>query len=105
VGRMLRKKIQSNLRKVDKKQRIKPIQAYIMTNMYPGTYTKAIDEIKKLNYVESISVVTGNYNLVVKVNVKNLNQLHKLTNQIHKVDGIEQTNTQVIEKECKPLSR
>jgi len=100
---MLRNKIQSNSRKLDKKQQIKPIQAYIMTNMYPGTYSKAIDEIRKLNFVENISVVTGDYNVVVKVNVKNLGQLHKLTSQIHKVNGVEKTNTQVIEKECKSL--
>jgi len=48
VGRMLQKKIQSNLRKAEKRQQFKSIQAYIMTNMYPGTYTKAIDEIKKI---------------------------------------------------------
>ena len=75
-----------------------------MTNMYPGAYTKALDEMKKIKYIEKISVVTGDYDIVVKVNVKNLEQLHKLTCQLHKVDGVEKTNTQVIEKECKSLS-
>ncbi len=105
VGRMLQKNLQSNSRIVDKKQQINSIQAYIMTNMYPGTYNKAIDEIKKLNCVENISIVTGDYNIVVKVNVKNLGELHKLTNKIHKINGVEKTNTQIIEKECKLLSR
>jgi DNA-binding Lrp family transcriptional regulator len=72
--------------------------------MYPGIYTRALDEIKKLNYLEKISVVTGDYDIVVKVNVKNLEQLHKLTNQLQKVNGVEKTNTQVIEKELKSLS-
>ena len=75
-----------------------------MTNMYPGAYTKALDEMKKIKYVEKISVVTGDYDIVVKVNVKNLEQLHKLTSQLQKINGVEKTNTQIIEKECKSLS-
>ena len=78
------------------------IQAYIMTNMYPGAYTKALDEIKKINNIEKISVVNGDYDIVVKVNVRNLEKLHKLTSQLHEINGIEKTNTYIIEKECKP---
>ncbi|MDH7516792.1 MAG: Lrp/AsnC ligand binding domain-containing protein [Candidatus Thermoplasmatota archaeon] len=74
-----------------------------MTNMYPGTYNKALDEIKKLNHIEKISIVTGDCDIVIKVNVKNLSQLHELTSQLQKLDGIEKTNTHVIEKECKSL--
>lgn len=101
---MQRRKLQMNSTKIDIKKQYTPIQAYIMTNMYPGTYNKALDEIKKINNVEKISVVTGSYDIIVKVNVKNLGQLHKLTNQLHKVDGVEKTNTRVIEKECKSSS-
>lgn len=75
------------------------VRAYIMTSMYPGTYTKALDEIKKINDIEKISIVTGEYDIVVKVNVKNLEHLHKLTSQLRIVNGIEKTTTQVIEKE------
>jgi DNA-binding Lrp family transcriptional regulator len=104
VRSMHRKIIQTNSTKVYKKEQFKPIQAYIMTNMYPGIYTKALDEIKKLNYKEKISLVTGDYDIVVKVNVKNLEQLNNLTSQLQKVNGVEKTNTQVIEKEFKLLS-
>jgi DNA-binding Lrp family transcriptional regulator len=69
--------------------------------MYPGMYNKALDEMKKIKNIEKISIVTGDYDIIVKVNVKNLEQLHKLTSQIHKVNGVEKTNTQIIEKECK----
>ena len=87
-----------------KKKQYRSIQAYIMTNMYPGAYTKALNEMKKIKNIEKISIVTGDYDIVVKVNVKNLEQLHNLTSQLHKVNGVERTNTQVIEKECKSLS-
>jgi DNA-binding Lrp family transcriptional regulator len=102
---MQRKKLQITSTKIDIKKQYAPIQAYIMTNMYPGTYNKALEEIKKITHVEKISIVTGSYDLVVKVNVKNLGQLHKLTNQLHKVNGVEKTNTQVIEKECRSFQR
>jgi DNA-binding Lrp family transcriptional regulator len=104
VGRMHRKIIQTNSTTADKKEQCKPIQAYIMTNMYPGVYTKALDEIKKFNYIEKISIVTGDYDIVVKVNVINLEQLHNLTSQLQKVNGVEKTNTQIIEKEFTTLS-
>jgi DNA-binding Lrp family transcriptional regulator len=97
---MLQKKLLTHSKTANKKQ-YGQIQAYIMTNMYPGIYDKALDEIKKISNIEKISVVTGDYDIVVKVNVKNLGQLHKLTSQLHKVEGVEKTNTQVIEKEFK----
>jgi len=75
------------------------VKAYIMTSMYPGSYTKALNEIKKINDIEKISIVTGEYDIVVKVNVKNMEHLHKLTSRLHTVEGIEKTTTQVIEKE------
>jgi DNA-binding Lrp family transcriptional regulator len=75
------------------------VKAYIMTCMVPGSYTKAIQEIKKLNHIEKISVVTGDYDIVVKVDVKSLEHLHLLTNQLQKIDGVEKTTTQVVEKE------
>ena len=100
----MQKKLQTISTTTNKKKQYKPIQAYIMTNMYPGAYDKALDDIKKIDNIEKISVVTGDYDIVVKVNVKNLEQLHILTSKLHKVDGVEKTNTQIIEKECKTLS-
>lgn len=70
-----------------------------MTSMYPGTYNKALDEMKKINHIEKISIVTGDYDIVVKVNVHNLAHLHKITSQLHLIYGIQKTTTQVIEKE------
>jgi len=100
---MPQKKLQTKLKTSYKKKQIKPIQAYIMTNMYPGIYTKALDEMKKIKFIEKISIVTGKYDIVVKVNVKNLEQLNKLTSQLLKINGVERTNTQVIEKDYKFL--
>jgi len=78
------------------------VKAYIMTCMHPGTYTKALEAIKKIENIEKISVVTGEYDIVVKVNVKSLAHLHTLTSRLHMVEGVEKTTTQVIEKEVIP---
>ncbi len=75
------------------------VKAYIMTCMDPGPFTTTLDEIKKISNVEKISVVTGDYDFVVKVNVKNLGALHRLTNRLQGIRGIQKTTTQVIEKE------
>jgi len=100
---MPQKKLQTKLKTSYKKKQIKPIQAYIMTNMYPGVYNKALDEMKKIKFIEKISIVTGEYDIVVKVNVKNLEQLNELTSQLLKINGVERTNTQVIEKDYRFL--
>jgi len=63
-----------------------------------------ISRLKGIKNIEKISIVTGDYDIVVKVNVNNVGQLHKLTSQLRKVDGVEKTNTQIIEKECKLVS-
>ncbi len=100
---MPQKKLQTKLKTSYKKKQIKPIQAYIMTNMYPGVYNKALDEMKKIKFIEKISIVTGEYDVVVKVNVKNLEQLNELTSQLQKINGVERTNTQIIEKDYRFL--
>ena len=45
---MQRKRLQLNYSKLNTKRQCKLIQAYIMMNMHPGTYNKALNEIKKL---------------------------------------------------------
>ena len=65
----------------------------------PGSTDKAIAEMRKIENVEKISVVAGEYDIVVRVHVKNLEKLLKITNQIQLIDGVKKTTTQVIEKE------
>ena len=48
------------------------VNAYILITMQPGNSDKAIKEMRKIENVEKISVVAGEYDIVVRVNVKNL---------------------------------
>lgn len=75
------------------------INAYILLTMQPGKSDHTIKEIRKLENVEKISVVAGEYDIVVRVCVKKLEKLLEVTNEIQMVDGVKKTTTQVIEKE------
>jgi len=75
------------------------INAYILLSMRPGNSTKNIKEMRKIKNIEKISVVAGEYDIVVRVHVKNLEELLKVTNDIQMLDDVKKTTTQVIEKE------
>lgn len=75
------------------------INAYILLMMQTGTSEKAISEMRKIDNVEKISVVAGEYDIVVRVQVKSLENLLKVTNKLQMISGVKKTTTQVIEKE------
>ena len=55
--------------------------------------------IRKLENIEKISVVAGEYDIVIRVRVKSLGNLLKVTDKIQLIEGVKKTTTQVIEKE------
>ena len=75
------------------------ITAYILINMRPGDSDKAIEEMRKIENVQKISVVAGEFDIVVRVEIKSLDKLLKVTNKLQMIEGVKKTTTQVIEKE------
>lgn len=75
------------------------INAYILINMEPGTTSKAIKEMRKLENIKKISVIAGEFDIVVRVQVDSLDKLLKVTDKIQMIKGVIKTTTQVIEKE------
>jgi DNA-binding Lrp family transcriptional regulator len=75
------------------------ISAYILITMHPGNVDKAIKEMRKIEHVAKISVVAGEYDIVVRVQVKSLEELLEVTDKIQMIEGVKKTTTQVIEKE------
>ncbi len=67
--------------------------------MRPGDSEKAIAAMRKINYIAKISVVAGDYDIVVRVQVDSLEDLLKVTDKIQMIHGVKKTTTQVIEKE------
>jgi DNA-binding Lrp family transcriptional regulator len=75
------------------------IKAYILTEMQPGDYNKAVKEMKKIENIKKISITAGDYDIIIRAEVSHIKDLLKLTNKIHMIDGVNKTKTQVIEKE------
>jgi DNA-binding Lrp family transcriptional regulator len=75
------------------------INAYILLNMKPGNSDKAIEEMRKIENIAKISIVAGEYDIVVRVQVKSLDKLLKATDKIQMIKGVMKTTTQIIEKE------
>jgi DNA-binding Lrp family transcriptional regulator len=67
--------------------------------MQPGKSEKAIKEMRKIDNIAKISIVAGEYDIVVRVQVESLEELLTVTDKIHVIDGVTKTTTQVIEKE------
>jgi len=67
--------------------------------MKPGNVDKAIKEMRKIENLVKISVVAGEYDIVVRAQVKNLEDLLETTDKIQTIDGVMKTTTQIIEKE------
>jgi len=67
--------------------------------MQPGKTDKAIKEMRQISNVAKISIIAGEYDIVVRAQVKNLEELLDVTDRIQMIDGVNKTTTQIIEKE------
>ncbi len=67
--------------------------------MKPGKSDTAILKMRKIENVEKISIVAGDYDIVVRVHVKSLEKLLIVTDKLQMIEGVRKTTTQVIEKE------
>ena len=67
--------------------------------MKPGNSDKAIEEMRTIVDIAKISIVAGEYDIVIRAQVKSLDKLLKVTDKIQLINGVIKTTTQVIEKE------
>lgn len=75
------------------------ISAYILVHIKPGNTEEIIAGMRKITNVEKISVVAGEFDIVIRVKVKSLDRLLKVTDKLQMIEGVNKTTTQVIEKE------
>jgi DNA-binding Lrp family transcriptional regulator len=75
------------------------INSYILIHIRPGNTDKIINQLRKIENIAKISVVAGEFDIVVRVQVKSLEKLLKVTDKIQMIKGVNKTTTQVIEKE------
>jgi len=67
--------------------------------MAPGDSKKAIENMRKIENIAKISVVAGEFDIVVRAQVEDLDSLLEITDKIQMIHGVKKTTTQVIEKE------
>jgi len=74
-------------------------RAYILTALEPGVVKQAISQLRIINDIEKISVIAGEYDIVVRVAAPNMEGILGAANKIQQVKGVKKTITQVVGKE------
>ncbi len=78
------------------------ISAYILITVELGKTQAVLDGLRNILQVTCVSVTTGIYDIIVRIDTESLERLYEITvNEVHKIDGIVSTTTAVIEKEFK----
>ena len=75
------------------------INAYILIHVKTGYSDNVIKDMRKIENVRKISIIAGDYDIVLRVEVKSLDRLLKVTNKIQMIKGVNKTTTHIIEKE------
>ncbi|MCK4647741.1 Lrp/AsnC family transcriptional regulator [Candidatus Pacearchaeota archaeon] len=85
----------------------KPLKAYVLVtaNQNPFASKKLSQEkigqqIKKLNEVESVDIVTGETDILASVRIKTMDELNNLvTHKLRNIPGVDKTKTMMVLKE------
>lgn len=75
------------------------INAYILIHVRTGFSDDVIKEMRKIQNIRKISIIAGDYDIVIRVEVRSLDRLLKVTNKIQMIKGVSKTTTHIIEKE------
>lgn len=79
------------------------IKAYILLTLSQCETSAIFENLKQLPHIESIAVVAGIYDVVIKVKVETLDQLYDLTyTNFSRIPGIKEMTTFIVEKEIIP---
>jgi len=78
------------------------ISAYVLTTVKQnGKIHETMEQIKSIDNLKSISVVSGKHDLIIYVNTTSLDKLYDLTNKIQCHPSVIRTSTQIIEQEIR----
>jgi len=77
-------------------------KAYIMINVKTGTEDEVCEKVLKFSEVEEAAAIYGEYDLILKVEAKDMNRLDKLiVDRLRAIPDILLTATMLIAKEYK----
>ena len=69
-------------------------KAYVLINCELGAEGKISEEVRNMDYVKEISGVFGNYDLIVKLECKNVDGISEtIAKKIRKIDKVNCTTT------------
>lgn len=75
------------------------VKAYIMINVKTGTEDEVCEELVKFEEVVEAATIFGEYDAVIKVNAKNMEQLdHFIIEKLRGIPNIFLTATMLIDK-------
>lgn len=63
--------------------------------LYPGSEEDVIEKISNMKNVIEVHELYGEYDMIVKVNVKELGELDILTSAIRRVPGVQMSSTMI----------
>jgi DNA-binding Lrp family transcriptional regulator len=65
-----------------------------------GSIQKVVDSFKEIDVATSVAVTTGEFDVIVRVELPDLESLYKLTvEEVCKIPGLEETTTAVVTHE------
>ncbi|HMF32061.1 MAG TPA: Lrp/AsnC ligand binding domain-containing protein [Candidatus Lokiarchaeia archaeon] len=74
------------------------IRAHCLVKLAPQKLETVVEEIQQIPGIQNYSVITGDYDGVIDIEVDSMSDLYELYKKIEKVDGIVDTNTHVVMK-------
>ncbi len=83
------------------------LKAYIMVRVSPSDYARRRVEakVKKLKQIAQAHYIYGHYDMLLEVLVKDRDELSKILDTIHKIEGVIETETFIVREvvKCRPL--
>ncbi|MHA1908696.1 MAG: Lrp/AsnC family transcriptional regulator [Candidatus Thorarchaeota archaeon] len=75
------------------------VRAYVLMTIEIGKTDDVLEELRHIDEAVRIAVTTGEYDIVILVEVDSLEALYDITvRRMHKIAGIAETTTAVVEK-------
>jgi len=75
------------------------MKAYILINVKLGKTNEVLAKLKKIPGITSLAVITGEYDIIARVETIDMNEMYNRTQEVHLIDGISETTTSIIQKE------
>jgi DNA-binding Lrp family transcriptional regulator len=79
---------------------IMTVAVFIMLKVFMGHVQKVVESLRELKEATSVTVTTGEYDIIARFDLSDLEALYNLTvNHVGNIQGIESVTTAVVEKE------